>query len=890
MIIPIELSFKADKDTRLAVSTNKTIKSHDINSVEFHIAIEGLELTNNHTAKILSIFHSSKSQVNTDCEIVDGKIIYKPDTKLISMYETVTNYVYVYHNNQSVDVCEFNYTVKLSKIDETSLEVKEVYDKSYADLLTNFEQALSDYKDSLPQADSVRADIDEILNQFNVDSQSAIGYLEEVSASAEIAERARKDAELLREENYNQKVDTAIVEADVVAKVDNKVTELTPQINNLTAQLAQKINKGEVSVYDIDKNKGKFDQTYMSEELLQQMAGDTPINAVPADKSITTHKIADKAVTSKKRTVLGNLPLIIIGSSGVIPNYNTSTKTLEMNSAIFIVVGKTRYQIPSDTLIDCSEVLSKVISCVVVFDTNTNLLRVIPSPNLSVVSENEVVIATIAYSKYLIDLLDINMNCKMTIDGQDKDVFLLKTKITSSLIDNNAITSDKRTSLGELPLITKGQSGGLINFDTASRMLVFDVVSFIFHRNNRYTIPSGTVVDFSSLTTTAGIVIYYDLETGKFYPKAQTKLTGITETSIMIAVVYESSNKWNMLMNADYVIDGKPKFMPYGETIEVGTLPYQFSVEKLTGDFPESDLAGVGEVGNPFDRTNDDYNLVYSLFDNLMTDNPNYITREEIGRSTNNVPIYCYHFTPEIAPVIAGSLLKPYPKILMDSSIHGGENLGTDTLYFLFKRICEDWQTDKGLEYLRHYVNFSIVPLPNPEDYTNKQYIGIDGVNLNRDFDYNWKQQEGAGTTAFSRVESQVMRDFFIANDDALLFVNIHVRGSKVENDNQTMWMGSSDIRETPILANTIEKMTRKWKQKYPALQNVDGQLGYITIKDASGTIKSYAHRIVGIPSILWEGFKATPTMNEFEGKDVVNMNVQFLGETVFNIIKRKQD
>ena len=126
MIIPIELSFKADKDTRSAFQTHKTLKSHDVNSVEFHIFIDGLDLTDNHTAKILSIFHGSKSQVNTDCEIVDGKIIYKPDTKLISMYETVTNYVYVYYNDKSVDVCEFNYTVKLSKIDETALEVKEL--------------------------------------------------------------------------------------------------------------------------------------------------------------------------------------------------------------------------------------------------------------------------------------------------------------------------------------------------------------------------------------------------------------------------------------------------------------------------------------------------------------------------------------------------------------------------------------------------------------------------------------------------------------------------------------------------------------------------------------------------------------------------------------------
>ncbi|MFL2135441.1 hypothetical protein ACEN33_03275 [Ruoffia sp. FAM 24228] len=47
MIIPIELRFKADKDSKSAFRTEKTIKSHDVNSVEFHISIDGLELTPN---------------------------------------------------------------------------------------------------------------------------------------------------------------------------------------------------------------------------------------------------------------------------------------------------------------------------------------------------------------------------------------------------------------------------------------------------------------------------------------------------------------------------------------------------------------------------------------------------------------------------------------------------------------------------------------------------------------------------------------------------------------------------------------------------------------------------------------------------------------------------
>lgn len=243
MIIPIELRFKADKDTRLAFQTYKTLKSHDINSVEFHITIEGLELTDNHTAKILSIFHSSKSQVNTDCEIVDGKIIYKPDTKLISMYETVTNYVYVYHNNQSIDVCEFKYTVDLSKIDETALEVKEMYDQSYADLLSDFEQALSDYKDSLPQADSVRAEIDEILNQFSVDSQAKLSLINEAEAQRASAESSRVSAESERIQAELER--KANEESRELAEIERKNAEEQRKIDhaNRSAELAGKANK-----------------------------------------------------------------------------------------------------------------------------------------------------------------------------------------------------------------------------------------------------------------------------------------------------------------------------------------------------------------------------------------------------------------------------------------------------------------------------------------------------------------------------------------------------------------------------------------------------------------------------------------------------------------------
>lgn len=75
----------------------------------------------------------------------------------------------------------------------------------------------------------------------------------EVNESERIAaEDERKQAELHREETYDSKVDAAIVKADVVTKVNDKVAELSPTIQNVTAQLA---HKAEQSALETEKQR-----------------------------------------------------------------------------------------------------------------------------------------------------------------------------------------------------------------------------------------------------------------------------------------------------------------------------------------------------------------------------------------------------------------------------------------------------------------------------------------------------------------------------------------------------------------------------------------------------------------------------------------------------------
>lgn len=315
---------------------------------------------------------------------------------------------------------------------------------------------------------------------------------------------------------------------------------------------------------------------------------------------------------------------------------------------------------------------------------------------------------------------------------------------------------------------------------------------------------------------------------------------------------------------------------------------YSFSTELLTGDYPDSDLLGIGDVSSPFDYTNDNHILVYGLFDQLMSVYPDYITKTQLGVVGGNIPIYSYNFTPTRAGNV---VVTPYPKILIGSAIHGGEGIAVATLYYLFKRICEDWSTNEQLKYMRFNINFKVVPLQNPIDYDDKQYVGLDGININRNFDWNWEEQTDItkGPYPNSELETQIMRDFWLANTDAIHYIDCHVRGGRqTVTDDKIIWLNQISLSSCSVGATTIEQITRRWRAKYPQLPSIPFY-GYGTIGVGTTNAHGYAHNVIGIESTVWEGFSASTTMQPVECKDVVDMNVDCLGQYLMNLIKYYQ-
>lgn len=100
--------------------------------------------------------------------------------------------------------------------------------------------------------------------------------------------------------------------------------------------------------------------------------------------------------------------------------------------------------------------------------------------------------------------------------------------------------------------------------------------------------------------------------------------------------------------------------------------------------------------------------------------NVNYIDGEEIGRSTNNNPIYLIKF---------GSGSK---KILIWSQMHGNESTGTYAMFDLlniFKQTSNQWINDFLNEYQLHFI-----PVLNPDGAINWDRRNALGIDINRDF------------------------------------------------------------------------------------------------------------------------------------------------------------
>ena len=170
--------------------------------------------------------------------------------------------------------------------------------------------------------------------------------------------------------------------------------------------------------------------------------------------------------------------------------------------------------------------------------------------------------------------------------------------------------------------------------------------------------------------------------------------------------------------------------------------------------------------------TVDNIEKIYAEYDKLVAKYPDYITKTLLGAEETGLEIYCYDFNPKLP--VSSPQNGELPLLLYTNSIHGHEvnNQGEALRFFI--DLCDNWDKNKALAILRWNLRIKFVPVQNPWGLNNKSRNNSRGVDLNRNFEWNFQQTGDHGASALSEKESQIINQFMKENSNALFGIDHH--------------------------------------------------------------------------------------------------------------------
>lgn len=288
--------------------------------------------------------------------------------------------------------------------------------------------------------------------------------------------------------------------------------------------------------------------------------------------------------------------------------------------------------------------------------------------------------------------------------------------------------------------------------------------------------------------------------------------------------------------------------------------------------------------GQPTVLRDTKHTFIYSIYDNLANQFPNYITKTLLGTDSIGNNIYQYKFIPEKP---SNDVSSKRIKLILTTCTHGNEKGGAYNVAKFMEEICTRHSEVDMLDFLRYNVEFIIIPVVSPSGYDNNSRVTANGVNINRNFENNWiasADMDYGGTAPYSEKESQFVKKVIDENLDADFLIDYHNFGM---SNSSILWfpLVNQEPKLKNICGNFISLMTRKWRKKYEWIPK-DKFAGLVDTFDKATVISYSTSR--GIPSATFEISQIhfdDPNKQEFDS-NVLTMGLEAYGNYVLSIIK----
>lgn len=305
-----------------------------------------------------------------------------------------------------------------------------------------------------------------------------------------------------------------------------------------------------------------------------------------------------------------------------------------------------------------------------------------------------------------------------------------------------------------------------IIIDQRHRLIIFPRFLYINHNGNNYNVAANDSfeLDYKGSGSYTLKCIYFDtsklstiestgLTNDCFYIREQKTVSIPNEKYVLIAIIPDSCYQYGIRPIAifDYITTGDEE--RYSLRIE-GTIPTPPNVQALYGDnvpIVADDYDQFAPLIDLWDELVERANRVNGIYmKKCWIDGSDYDDSEKImsdlpttgdhnpRNDMNQYPLLMYKLIPieDNAPYAYNPVKH---KILISAGIHGGSSGGDHiespvAIYYMAKRIVEEFYLTDSLFNIRRNFELDIIPVANPWGINNHQRVNGQNIDINRDF------------------------------------------------------------------------------------------------------------------------------------------------------------
>jgi len=291
---------------------------------------------------------------------------------------------------------------------------------------------------------------------------------------------------------------------------------------------------------------------------------------------------------------------------------------------------------------------------------------------------------------------------------------------------------------------------------------------------------------------------------------------------------------------------------------------------------------------------------MYLKYDALAERYKYELFRSDLGVcSDGEQHLFEYDLIPQTYKWVDEKVAVTPPTVLIISGQHGYEKASSMGLYFFVRDLLENADENDSLGWIKANLIIKFIPVCNPYGWDHSLYGNYNGVNLNRNYDttgfgYATEDKPGdsdyGGEEPFDQPETAMVRDFVLANPDAVLFIDFHTYGhDAVESSWYMNWNELMDVddeyyqRANYAITSHINRQTVEFQSQY-SLYVGNLCVGYQTLGDPNFPSSDAWVTSQGIIGLTVEGFTGFPG-GELYTPEVLQANSQIIGNVVLNVI-----